>query len=148
MAIHWATSKEVLGPWKSKGLLMAPQHNPEFKDTWIGGGSPPMLVSRDRYLVIFHIGNRKHNGLREYDLGLAVADFRTSEVVTRRLDPWIRPQSPAETTGDAVLGLNNVLFICGAYFYEGNVYFPYAGADSVVLGGMIARQDVEAFLRT
>jgi len=148
MAIHWATSKEVLGPWKSKGPLMAPQPNPAFKDTWIGGGAPPLLLADGRYLIVYHIGNRKADGTREYDLGLAVADFRAPEIIVKRIEPLLRPESPAETQGDAALGVNNVVFICGAYFYKGDLYFPYAGADSVVLGGMIKGNDLQEFVDT
>lgn len=147
MAVHWATSTDVLGPWKTRGLLMAPLPNPEFKDTWIGGGAPPMLLPDGRHLVIFHIGNRRQDGVREYDLGLAVADFRSPKPIQKRVDPWVRPESPAETQGDATLGVNNVLFICAAYFYGGDLYFPYAGADSVVLGGMVKAIDVEGFVK-
>ncbi len=148
MAIHWATSSDPLGPWKSKGLLMSPQPNPVFKDTWIGGGAPPLLLSDGRSLMIFHIGNRNHEGAREYDLGLAVLDFRKREIIEKRIDPWLRPESPAETQGDTALGVNNVVFICGAYFYQGDLYFPYAGADSVVVGGMVRGTDLRTFLGT
>jgi beta-1,2-mannobiose phosphorylase / 1,2-beta-oligomannan phosphorylase len=147
MAIHWATSQDVLGPWKTRGLLLPQKPNPEFKDTWIGGGAPPMLLPDGRHLIIYHIGNRKHDGSREYDLGIALADFSSKEIIVKRIEPLLRPESPAETQGDATLGVNNVVFICGAYFYRGDLYFPYAGADSVVLGGMIRRADLEEFIR-
>ncbi|MBP1649529.1 MAG: glycosidase related protein [Bacteroidetes bacterium] len=146
MAIHRATSTEVLGPWRSEGLLLAPKPNSAFKDTWIGGGAPPLLLPDGRYLVIYHIGNRKHDGTREYDLGIAVADFQRPEIIVKRLEPLLRPESPAETQGDADLGVNNVVFICGAYFHNGDLVFPYAGADSVVLGGRIAQADLRTFL--
>ena len=107
-----------------------------------------MQLRDGRYLVIFHIGNRRQDGTREYDLGLAIADFEKPGIITRRLDPWIRPATPAETSGDPTLGVNNVVFICGAYFNQGNLYFPYAGADSVVLGGMVKAGDLEEFLQT
>lgn len=146
MAIHWATSTEVLGPWTSKGLLLAPNPNAAFKDTWIGGGAPPLLLPDGRYLVIYHIGNRKHDGTREYDLGIAVADFQKPEIILKRVEPLVRPESPAETQGDAALGVNDVVFICGAYFYHGDLFFPYAGADSVVLGAKISQADLRTFL--
>ena len=110
--------------------------------------SAALLLPDGRYLMIFHIGNRRHDGVREYDLGLAIADFRKQATVVKRIDPWIRPQTPAETRGDATLGVNDVLFICGAYLYEGDLYFPYAGADSVVLGGMVKGKDLQEFVGT
>jgi predicted GH43/DUF377 family glycosyl hydrolase len=148
MSVHWATSSHVLGPWRSKGLLMAPTANSIFKDIWIGGGAPPLRLSDGRYLMIYHIGNRKHDGTREYDLGMAVADFGKPEIIVKRVEPLLRPETPAETQGDATLGVNNVAFICGAYFYEGDLYFPYAGADSVVLGGKITEKDLTHFLNS
>ena len=35
---------------------------------------------------------------------------------------------------------------CGAYFHNGDLFFPYAGADSVVLGGRIAQANLRTFL--
>ena len=146
MAIHWAESDDIFGEWKSRGLLMKPIPNPEFIDTWIGGGAPPLQLSDGRYLVLYHIGNRKADGSREYDMGIAIADPSRNDLIVKRLEPFLRPETPAETTGDAELGVNNVVFICGAYFYNGDLYFPYAGADSVVLGAKVAADDLRIFL--
>jgi predicted GH43/DUF377 family glycosyl hydrolase len=57
----------------------------------------------------------------------------------------LRPATEAETRGDASLGVNNVVFICGAYFWGEHLYFPYAGADTCVLGGRIRRAELELF---
>jgi predicted GH43/DUF377 family glycosyl hydrolase len=64
----------------------------------------------------------------------------------RRDQPLHRPGTPSETIGDADLGVNNVVFICAAHFFEGDVYFPYAGADSVVLGGCIRKAELNKYL--
>lgn len=146
MAIHWAESDNVLGTWKTRGVLMKPIPNPSFVDTWIGGGSPPLKLPDGRYLLLYHIGNRKADGTREYNLGIAVADISQGEFIVKRDEPLLRPETPAETIGDVDLGVNNVVFVCGAYFYEGNLIFPYAGADSVVLGGKISRSELERYL--
>jgi len=60
----------------------------------------------------------------------------------RCCDPKVRP----ETNGEADLGVNNVVFICGAYLHDGDLYFPYAGADSVVLGGKISKNEIELYV--
>ncbi len=138
MAIHWAEADDVFGEWRSRGVLLQPIRNDEFIDTWVGGGAPPLKLRDGKYLIIYHIGNRKADTTREYDLGIALADTSTSLRIIKRNEPLLRPESLAETTGDADLGVNNVVFICGAFFREGDLCFPYAGADSVVLGGMIA----------
>ncbi len=144
--IHWAEAEDLLGEWKTRGALMKPLKNPAFKDTWIGGGAPPLKLPDGRYLIIYHIGNRKHDGSREYDLGIAIGDSTKKGFIVRRDEPLLRPTTPAETVGDADLGVNNVVFTCAAYFYRGDLYMPYAGADSVVLGGRIRKADIERYL--
>lgn len=143
MAIHWAEGEDLYTLWKSKGALLKAKSNPAFVDTWIGGGAPPLPFTGEEYLMLYHIGNRKKDGAREYDLGIALLDPRRGDPVLRRDEPLLRPTSAAETTGDADLGVNNVVFVCGAYLYRGDLYFPYAGADSVVLGGKIERAELE-----
>ncbi|HEX9656616.1 MAG TPA: glycosidase [Bacteroidota bacterium] len=148
MSIHWAEADDVLGEWKTRGPLMESIKNPTFIDTWIGGGAPPLRMDDGRYLIIYHIGNRKADTTREYDLGIAVADPSKAEFIVQRNEPLLRPETHAETNGDSELGVNNVVFICGAYFYKGDLYFPYAGADSVVLGGMISKFELDRYLES
>ena len=100
----------------------------------------------DRYLMLYHIGNRAADGTREYDLGIAALEWKSGSLTVRRNELLLRPETPAETTGDPELGVNNVLFLCGAHFYEGDCYFPYAGADSVVLAGKIPGAEIDRFL--
>ncbi len=146
MSIHWATGDHIFGEWTSRGVLMRPIPNAEFVDTWVGGGAPPLRLPDGRFLIIYHIGNRRADTTREYDLGIAIADFSAREIITKRNEPLLRPAAPAETKGDAELGVNNVLFVCGAYLHSGELLFPYAGADSVVLGGRIPKGELERYL--
>ena len=146
MSIHWAESDDVFGEWKTGGVLLKPKRSPEFADTWIGGGAPPLRISDDRYLMLYHIGNRRADGVKEYDLGIAEAEWKTGSLTVGRNALLMRPETPAETRGDAELGVNNVLFVCGAYFHARDLYFPYAGADSVILGGRIPRAELDRFL--
>ncbi len=146
MAIHWAESEDIFGEWKSRGVLMKPVKNTAFTDTWIGGGAPPLRLAGKESLLLYHIGNRKADKSREYDLGIAVLDPSQKEPVIKRVEPLMRPEVPAETTGNKALGVNNVLFVCGAYFFGGDLYFPYAGADSAILGARIVNDELTAFL--
>jgi predicted GH43/DUF377 family glycosyl hydrolase len=145
MRVHWAESKDLFGEWKDRGLFMDWIPNPRFKDVWIGGGAPPMLLPDGRYLMLYHIGNRESNGNREYDLGIALCDPEKPEPILHRAEPLLRPTTPQETIGDADLGVNNVVFACGAYFWKGDLYFPYQGADTCILGARIARHELESF---
>jgi beta-1,2-mannobiose phosphorylase / 1,2-beta-oligomannan phosphorylase len=146
MSIHWAEADDVFGEWRSRGLLMNAIPNPAFVDTWIGGGAPPLMLPDGRYLIVYHVGNRKAEGTREYDLGIAIGDFSRSEFIVKRSEPLLQPGSYAETTGDVELGVNNVVFICGAYFFQNDLFFPYAGADSVVLAGKISKKQIDRYL--
>jgi predicted GH43/DUF377 family glycosyl hydrolase len=146
LSIHLAEADSLHGPWTGRGVLMKPLANPAFKDVWIGGGAPPLPLPDGRFLLLYHIGNRRADGEREYDLGIAVFDPGHSAGIVQRDEPLMRPSTAAETTGDVDLGVNNVVFACGAYFYGGALYFPYAGADSVVLGGCISGPDIAAYI--
>lgn len=146
MCIHWAEAESPLGTWKSRGVLMRPLPNPAFRETWIGGGAPPILLPDGRFLIIYHIGNWKFDGTREYDLGICIADPDDPDFMVKRREPFMTPTTAAETTGDADLGVNNVVFICAAYFYNGDLYFPYAGADSVVLAACVRNKEITSYL--
>jgi predicted GH43/DUF377 family glycosyl hydrolase len=41
--------------------------------------------------------------------------------------------------------VNNVVFACGCYTYRGDLYLPYAGADSVVCGAKIAAAEIARY---
>ena len=146
MAIHWAESNDVLGPWKTRGLLMKPLRDPGYEDTWTGGGPPPLLLPDGRYLIIYHNGNRKADGSRVYELAIAIGEPRAQGFMVRRDEPLLRPETQAETQGDAELGVNNVVFACGCYFYKHDLYLPYAGADSVVSAAMIPADEIMRYV--
>jgi predicted GH43/DUF377 family glycosyl hydrolase len=145
LSIHWAESHDILGPWKTRGLLMKPLRNLLFADTWTGGGAPPLLLKDGRYLIIYHNGNKKADGTRLYELAIAIGDPRAKGFITRRDEPLMSPETPAETAGDADLGVNNVLFLCGCYFFKNDLYLPYAGADSVVCAAMIPGEEITRY---
>lgn len=144
MRIHYATSDELLGEWRDEGVLIDIVPNSKFVKSWNGAGAPPLKIDEDKYFMIYHIGNLKENGAREYDLGIAVIekDERRYLRLIKRFEPFMWPETEFETKGDAELGVDNVLFICGSYFYGDYLYFPYAGADSVILGGRIAKSEI------
>ena len=145
MRVHWAESDNLFGEWTDRGLFMDWIPNPRFKDVWVGGGAPPMLLPDGRYVILYHIGNRDAGGHREYDLGIALCDPERSEPILRRAEPLMRPTTPQETMGDTDLGVNNVVFVCGAYFWEGDLYFPYQGSDTRILGARIPKSELDQF---
>lgn len=146
MSIHWATGEELFGTWTTHGVLLKPLPNPAFVDTWIGAGAPPLRLPNGQHLLLYHIGNRAKDGSREYDLGIAICHPEHDRWIVKRDEPLLRPETPAECKGDSELGVNNVVFVCGAYFHSGYLYFPYAGADSVILAGRVSGSDLQRYL--
>ncbi len=133
MTVHTAHSDSILGEWTDDGLLMSVDEDARFTKSWIGGGAPPLSIGENEYLALYHTGHFKPDGTREYNLGVCKIEFAGRPKVIERIEPFMIPQSSAETVGNESLGVNNVLFVCGAYFLQDYLYFPYAGADSVIL---------------
>jgi predicted GH43/DUF377 family glycosyl hydrolase len=146
LTIHWATCESPYGIWQSQGVLMQSLPNPRFKSTWIGGGIPPLKLADGRHLIVYHMGNRSADGSREYDLGIALADFSAQKIIVRRDEPFMLPESESEITADKDLGLGHVLFVCGGYFYKCDLIFPYAGADTCVLGAKVAASEIQRYI--
>ena len=146
MMVHWAESTHLFGEWKSTGVLLPWLPDPAFKEVWTGGGAPPLLLANGSHLVLYHIGNRDAKGKREYDLGIALVDLDAEDPVVLRAEPLMRTETPHATIVDEDLGVNNVVFICGAYFWEGDLYFPYQGSDTRILGARIVRGELDRFL--
>ncbi len=137
MTIHLAEAAAPAGPWRSRGVLMKSYPYREFSRSWIGAGGPPLALGDDRFLMVYHQGHFTPEGRREYDLAAALLDFSAAPPVRRRIEPFMRPTSPAERKGDPELGVDNVLFTCANYCWRGRVVIPYAGADSRVFGASV-----------
>ncbi len=137
MAIHTAHADSLLGEWIDDGVLMSAIEFPAFTKSWIGGGAPPLQIDDREYIALYHTGHFKPDGSREYDLGICKIRFDETPKVIERVERFMTPQSAFEVTANESLGVSNVLFVCGSYIYNNYLYFPYAGADSVVLAARI-----------
>jgi predicted GH43/DUF377 family glycosyl hydrolase len=148
MKIHLAVSDSIFGIWRNKGVLIDIMDSSKFEKTWIGAGAPPLKISKWKFLLIYHIGNMKKDGTREYNLGIALINFNLKNPLAKRYEPFMRPETEYELKGDRDLGVDNVLFICGAYFYKDYLYLPYAGADSAILASRIKRDEILKWLES
>ena len=142
MAIHWATAPDPAGPWTSRGLLMRSFAYHEFEQSWIGAAGPPEALEDGRFVAIYHQGHFAPDGSREYDLAAALLDFRRDDPVLSRIEPMMRPTGAMETEGDDDLGVDNVLFSCANYRWQGDLVIPYAGADSRIFGATVPFDDL------
>ena len=146
MTVHWATSGDPAGPWTTRGQLMEGFPYEEFASSWIGAGGPPEQLGDGRYLAIYHQGHFTEHGQREYDLAAALFDFNEAPPLRARIEPLMRPTGAGETEGDASLGVDNVLFSCANYRWQGDLIVPYAGADSRIFGASLVFDDLLAAL--
>lgn len=142
MTVHFAHSDSILGEWRDDGMIMDIYDDPKFTKSWIGAGAPPLAIGENEYLALYHTGHFKRDDSREYDLGLCRLKFDGKLKVHERIEPLMTPQTDAETIGNRSLGVNNVLFACGAYFFGNHLYFPYAGADSVILAARMGMKSL------
>lgn len=147
MAIHYGMGTDLFGTWRTRGVLLPPIPIRGTIDTWVGGGAPPLALPGGRHLMLYHVGSRRADGSREHDLGMAVVDFSSPDIIVQRCEPILQPETEAETQQQGDQLQNRSVFTCGAYFHEGGLYFPYSGAESVILGGKIGGKDLEQFLQ-
>jgi predicted GH43/DUF377 family glycosyl hydrolase len=100
-------------------------------------------MSERRYAVIYHTGNYLNDVDREYDLDVAVFDLSrlwtadVSSAVTARLEPLMVPETKAELRSRSALQVANVLFACGSYEYQDDIYIVYGGADTYTLAARV-----------
>ena len=145
-AISLAVSDTPLGPWQDAGEIMHSWNNPLFGESWIGAGTVPILMEGKRYAVIYHTGNYYPNRRdREYDLDAAVLDFAAfrpeepASIVTSRLEHLMVPETPAELHSHSALMVGNVLFACGSYQFQDEIYIVYGGADTYTLAAHVSQ---------
>jgi predicted GH43/DUF377 family glycosyl hydrolase len=137
-SMHYASAPSPLGPWTDHGRFMASFRYEEFTESWIGAGGPPIPIGHNRFLVIYHQGHYDALRQREYDLSATIIRFdeQLRIEVGKRIEPLIRP-AENERTGHSELGVDNVVFTCANYVWDGYVYIPYAGADSRIFGARV-----------
>ena len=151
-AIRLAVSDSPLATWKDCGVVLRAFANPQHRSSWVGAGSVPIPMGDGRYAVIYHTGNFHNEADREYDLDAAGFDFsaydpqRPESIVTGRLEHLMVPQTPAELRSHSALMVGNVLFACGSYEYQGDIYIIYGGADTYTLAARVDKQALFAAL--
>jgi predicted GH43/DUF377 family glycosyl hydrolase len=137
MTIHLAEAEHPEGPWRTRGALMQSHPYGEFVRSWLGAGGPPVPLGEDRFLMVYHQGHYTPDMRREYDLAVALLDFRLPDPVVRRIEPLMRPALALERLGDPDLGVDNVLFTCANFRWGDLLVVPYAGADSRIFGATV-----------
>jgi predicted GH43/DUF377 family glycosyl hydrolase len=147
-AMRLAVSEAPVGPWRDLGEILHSFENPKFEESWVGGGSVPISIGGDRFVVIYHTGNSHADGRTEYDLDAALFDMSylqegAASIVRARIEHLLVPERPAELSSHSSLQVQNVLFTCGTYEFGGYLYIVYGGADTYTL---VARVEKNALV--
>jgi beta-1,2-mannobiose phosphorylase / 1,2-beta-oligomannan phosphorylase len=146
-AMRLATSDSPDGVWRDEGEILHSFRNPDFAESWVGAGSVPIPIGDDRYIMIYHTGNSCPDGKLEYDLDVALLDMKRlahspAKIVVSRIEHFMVPETPEELASTSSLQVQNVLFTCGSYEYQGYVYIVYGGADTYLLVARVKRDEV------
>lgn len=137
MSIHLARSKDIDGEWENLGLFMKAEPNAIFKESWIGAGAPPIAIGSKQYLMLYHTGHYTKEGEKEYDIGVCRLNYDGNFKISDRIERLLVPSTAYERIGDPEMGVNNTVFVCGAYRIGDEIFFPYAGSDSVILSAKV-----------
>ena len=137
--------------WRDLGQIMRSFPNPRFEESWIGAGSVPIPAGDGRYIMIYHTGNSKPDGMMEYDLDAALLDLRKAgsdlgSVVRGRIEHFMVPETPEELASQSSLQVQNVLFACGSYEYGDHLYIIYGGADTYLLAARVRTAELREAL--
>src|SRR5579862_5524448 len=145
-SIHLAISSSPGGIWQDCGAVLRSRPHPDSKEAWVGGGSVPISLGQNRFLVIYHTGNYLHSGEREYDLDAAIFNFEhfspgdLTTVVEKRIDRIMVPETELELGAPFSDSVANVVFTCGTYVYDDTLYITYGAGDTYILAARIHMQ--------
>jgi beta-1,2-mannobiose phosphorylase / 1,2-beta-oligomannan phosphorylase len=112
-------------------ILRAFQH-PDRHITWLGGGSPPIALGGNRFLMIYHNGRILADGWREYNACAAILNFdrwnpdRPDNLVEARLEDFFVPETPYETNESTRI---RIVFPVGSYAFGEDIHVVYGAGD-------------------
>lgn len=153
-AIHLAcTDGDVTGEWRDCGPILRATPDLRFAESWVGAGAVPIALGDGRYLAIIHTGNLSATGERLYTLDAVLLNFERFDpknpesIVESRLDAFMVPTTPYEIEGPYPDSVGNVLFSCGAYEKDGDIYIIYGGGDTYVMAARVNRNELLEAMR-
>jgi hypothetical protein len=94
--------------------------------------------------VLYHTGSWLNDHDREYVIDAAIINLaranlagHNGDLVERRINRLMVPQTPHELGAPVPDSVGNVLFPCGSYVYRGDIYILYGAADTYVLAARV-----------
>ncbi|MDC0935988.1 family 43 glycosylhydrolase, partial [Pirellulales bacterium] len=148
-SMELAASDSVDGPWTNCGKLMQTVPSEDCRESWIGAGAVPIKLSKNRFLLLYHVAKRYENQNRDYFIDAAIVDFDQlrgddwSSIVEKRLEHIMVPETRFEKNApDDPDHELNVLFPCGSFELGEDIHIIYGGANTYVLAGKINKQQL------
>lgn len=111
------------------------QNRPGMWDGLKVGIAGPPLKTENGWLLFYHgVDDEK-----QYRVGAALLDLsHPTNVIARTSAPFLVPEEPYEKEGE----VSNVIFPCGNIERDGMIYLYYGGADKVVAGAYVKKEDI------
>ncbi len=146
----WASSTAPVGDeWHDLGPILPAIADAKYVASWVGAGDVPLSLGDGRYLAITHTGNLLANCSRMYTLDAVVLNFNQFDsanpesLVESRLDGFMVPATRCEIEGPYADSVGNVIFSCGSFERDGDLFVIYGGGDTYV---MVARVSLAELL--
>ncbi|MCE5341448.1 MAG: hypothetical protein LLF92_10055 [Planctomycetaceae bacterium] len=148
-AIALAMSSSIEGTWQDLGTIKHATQNAELaKHIWVGAGSVPISLGDKKFIVIYHKGHVLNSGSKWYDLHADLYNFnnfdpsRPADIIERGMNRLMEPQTKYECKSTSQDGVSNVVFTCGSYEYNGDIYILYGGADCCTLAAKVNKKEL------
>ncbi len=148
-AIALAMSDSLTGDWTDLGIIKKADPVPSIaQHVWVGAGSVPIRIDKNRYIVIYHRGHLLNSGDKWYDLHAALFNFNRFDpnnpgaIIESRIERLLVPETKYELNSVSSDGVPNVVFACGSYEYENDIYIVYGAADCYTLAAKINKQEL------
>ncbi|NQV35493.1 MAG: hypothetical protein HQ515_22560 [Phycisphaeraceae bacterium] len=148
-AIALAMSHSLTGDWTDLGIIKRAEPAPSIaQHVWVGAGSVPIRIDKNRYIVIYHRGHLLNSGDKWYDLHAALFNFnrfdpnKPGDIIEGRIERLLVPETEYELNSVSKDGVANVVFACGSYEYKDDIYIVYGAADCYTLAAKINKQEL------
>lgn len=133
----WLSYSPDLKYWGKSRVIIPARSGPWWDGARVGAGMSP-IKTEEGWLIIYH-GVKELAGSPIYRLGAALLDLEEPHRLKCRARRWlIGPRREYERTGDAP----NVIFTCGGFVRDGEVWCYYGAADSSICLARATLEDV------
>ncbi len=143
--IHWAETTDVYRDWKTRGLLMRPMAGTSAGRNMLITGAPPVKLADGRFLLLYGVRAQDPNGPTSDSLGIAIGDPGSRYFIVKRFEPLRIPRNDGNSGDTPAAGTGRTHSICGAYMYEGHLYFLYSDGGKSISGARIPRDQIAQF---